>query len=108
MASPISNDSPLNVGSAKARAAESEGLGKRRDAVADEAVTSGDDTVTLSETGRRLAVGAEGRGGPQNLEQAQALVERLKEKLAANPGFAAAAHRADQSSRLATLLDSYA
>lgn len=108
MASPINNDSLLNVGSARARGAETEGLGKRRETAAAETGPATDDTVTLSETGRRLAVGTEGRQGPQDPEEARALVERLKEKLAANPGFAAAAHRASESSRLATLLDSYA
>lgn len=108
MASPISNELPLNVGSARARGAEAEGLGKGHEKAAAESGAAADDTVTLSETGRRLAVGTEGREGPQGPEQALALVERLKEKLAANPGFAAAAHRASDASRLATLLDSYA
>jgi hypothetical protein len=35
-------------------------------------------------------------------------MEQLKAKLEANPGFAAAAHKASDVSRLATLLDSYA
>lgn len=111
MASPISSDPSLGLGSQKAQAKDKPAKAETQAQPSEksEAPARTDDMVTLSETARQMNTDAPQSGrGPNDPEQAQRLVEQLKEKIAANPGFAAAVHRVSDNSRLATLLDNFA
>ncbi len=113
MAAPVSNDLTPKLDARQGRGAERSKADEvplkgepEREASAPQ---SGDDTVSLSQAGRLMSNEPPEKGrGPNTPEEAQKLVARFQEKLAANPGFANALHNASEVSRLATTLDNYA
>lgn len=109
MASPISNDSTLNIGAQKSSAAQAkaeERAKKEGDAAVSEGINR-DDQLTLSEAGKQLS--AERAANPINsADEAKDMVGAIRDMLNANPGFATAVHNAAGASRVATLLDNYA
>ncbi len=109
MAAPVSNDTPLSIGSPRARSLE-QGKAPNTPARSDSPESSSPeyaDSVTLSEAAKQLSEQHAHRR-PATPEEAQRLVEQIREKLSANPAFAAAVHKVDDAGKLEILLDSFA